>query len=69
VCLLVKCVHSVCGLVNWTLMVVVFSKNVANSSAVRVDGGGELTLRGLRYFLGPRGVLTCSDICAFFCNL
>jgi len=40
--LLVKGV-SVCGLVNWLLMVVVFSmKNVAKSSAVRVDeeGGG-----------------------------
>jgi len=35
---------SVCGLVNWPLMVVVlFLKNVAKSSAVRVDGG-----RGLR---------------------
>ena len=32
---------SVCGLVNWPLMVVVlFMKNVAKSSAVRVDEGG-----------------------------
>ena len=32
---------SVCGLLNWPLMVVVlFMKNVAKSSAVRVDEGG-----------------------------
>ena len=33
---------SVCGLVNWPLMVVVlFMKNVAKSSAVRVEKRGE----------------------------
>jgi len=32
---------SVCGLVNWLLMVFFFSmKNVAKSSPVRVDEGG-----------------------------